>query len=79
MHIHEIDRCVQSRQFLASTLPEHLFEYKNEETIEKSENLCDMYTSKCLCINTMHGLIQSRETVPLKGPGHRIDLEIVDM
>jgi hypothetical protein len=33
--------CVQSRQFLASTLREQLFEYKNEDAIKKSENLSD--------------------------------------
>jgi hypothetical protein len=48
---------VQSRQFFESTLPEKLFEEKNKEAIKKSENLRD--------INTMHGPIQSRETVPI--------------
>jgi hypothetical protein len=38
--------------------------FKNEETIKKSENLCDICTSWGLSINTMHGPIQSRETVP---------------
>jgi hypothetical protein len=33
--------CVQSRQLFASTLPEQLFEVKNEDTIKKSENLRD--------------------------------------
>ena len=37
--------CVQSRQFFASTLREQLFELKNEDTIEKSENL--RYTCAC--------------------------------
>jgi hypothetical protein len=31
--------CMQSRQFFASTLPEQLFELKNEDAIKKSENL----------------------------------------
>jgi hypothetical protein len=31
--------CVQSRQFLASTLREQLFDLKNEDYIKKSENL----------------------------------------
>ncbi len=36
---------VQSRKFFESTLPEQLFEFKNEETITKSENLRDICTS----------------------------------
>jgi hypothetical protein len=32
-------------QFFESTLPERLFELKNEETIKKSENLRDICTS----------------------------------
>jgi hypothetical protein len=35
--------CVQSRQFFASTLREQLFELKNEDTMKKSENLCDTF------------------------------------
>jgi hypothetical protein len=58
--------CVQSRQFFASTLREQLFELKNEDSIKKSENLRDTCTCKGLFINTIHGPIQSRETVPLK-------------
>jgi hypothetical protein len=57
--------CMQSRQFFASTLREQLFELKNEDPIKKSENLCYTYVCKGLSINTMHGPIQSRETVPL--------------
>jgi hypothetical protein len=56
---------VQSHQFFASRLREQLFELKNEDTIKKSENLCDTCACKGLSINTMHGPIQSRETVPL--------------
>jgi hypothetical protein len=37
--------CVQSRQCFESTLPEELFELKNEETIKKSENPRNIYTS----------------------------------
>ncbi len=33
--------CVQSRQLFARTLPEQLFELKNEDAIKKSENLHD--------------------------------------
>jgi hypothetical protein len=33
------------RPFFESTLPEQLFELKNEETIKKSENLRDISTS----------------------------------
>jgi hypothetical protein len=33
--------CVQSRQFFASTMREHLFELKNEDAINKFENLRD--------------------------------------
>jgi hypothetical protein len=33
--------CVQSRQFFGSTLPEQLFEFKNEDAIKKSEKLRD--------------------------------------
>jgi hypothetical protein len=58
--------CVQSRQFFASTLREQLFELKNEDAIKKSENLRDTCDCKGLSINTMHGPIQSRETVPLR-------------
>jgi hypothetical protein len=36
---------VQSRQFFESTLPEELFELKNEDAIKKSENLRDICTS----------------------------------
>jgi hypothetical protein len=36
---------VQSRQWFESTLPEQLFEWKNEDTIKKSENLRDKCTS----------------------------------
>jgi hypothetical protein len=36
--------CVQSRQFFERTLPEELFELKNEENIKKSENLYDICT-----------------------------------
>jgi hypothetical protein len=57
-------RTVQSRQFFwkyAATLPEQVFELKNEETIKKSENL----RYKCMYV-CMHGLIQSRETAPLR-------------
>ncbi len=36
-----VSSCVQSRQFFASTLREHLFELKNEDAIKKSENLSD--------------------------------------
>jgi hypothetical protein len=35
--------CMQSRQFLASTLREQLFELKNEDAIEKSEILRDTF------------------------------------
>jgi hypothetical protein len=41
-----------------------IFELKNEDAIKKSENLCHTYDCKGLSINTMHGPIQSRETVP---------------
>ncbi len=37
--------CVQSRQFFASTLWQQLFELKNEDAIEKYENLRD--TTAC--------------------------------
>ncbi len=57
---------VQSRQFFESTLPEELFELKNEETFKKSENLRNICTSQDLIITTMHGPIQSREAVPFK-------------
>ncbi len=57
--------CVQSRQFIASTLREQLFEWKNEDAIKKSENLRDKCACKGLPIKTMHDPIQSRETVPL--------------
>jgi hypothetical protein len=33
---------MQSRQFFESTLPEELFELKNEETIKKPENPRDL-------------------------------------
>ncbi len=36
---------VQSRQFFESTLPEQLFELKNEETVKKSEILHDICSS----------------------------------
>jgi hypothetical protein len=35
--------CMQSRQFLAITLREQLFELKNEDAIKKSENLTDTF------------------------------------
>jgi hypothetical protein len=35
--------CLQCRQFFASTLPEQLFELKNEDAIKKSENLRDTF------------------------------------
>ncbi len=57
--------CMQSRQFFASTLQEQLFELKNEDAIKKSENLRDTCARLGLSINTMHGPIQSLETVPL--------------
>ncbi len=57
--------CVGSRQFFASTLREQLFELKNEDANKKSENLRDTCACKGLSINTMHGPIQSHETVPL--------------
>jgi hypothetical protein len=57
---------VQSCKFFESTLPEELFELKNEETLKKSENLRDICTSQDLFITTMHGPIQSREIVPLQ-------------
>ncbi len=47
--------------FLQASYENNYLNKKNEDTIKKSENLCDT----CLSINTMHGLIQSRETVPL--------------
>jgi hypothetical protein len=57
--------CVQSRQFFASTLREQLFELKTGDAIKKSENL---FRDTCACqglsIYTMHGQMQSRETVP---------------
>ncbi len=56
---------MQNRQFFESGLPEQLFELKNDGTIKKSENLRDICTSYGLSINTMHGPIQSRETVLL--------------
>jgi hypothetical protein len=56
--------CLQILQFFASTLREQLFELKNEDAIKKSENLRDTCACTGLSINTMHGLIQSRETVP---------------
>ncbi len=37
---------VQSSQFFKSTLPEQLFELKNEETMNKSENLPDICTNE---------------------------------
>jgi hypothetical protein len=57
--------CVQSRQFFASTLREQFFELKNEDAIKKSENLRDTCACQGLSINTLHGPIQSRATVPL--------------
>jgi hypothetical protein len=56
---------MQSRQFIASTLREQLFELKNEDVIKKSENQRDKCTCKGLSINTMHCPIQSREAVLL--------------
>ncbi len=56
---------MQSRQFFESTLQEQLFEFKNEDAIKKSKNLRDTCACQGLSINTMHGPIQSRETVPL--------------
>jgi hypothetical protein len=38
--------CMQSRQFLASTLRKQLFELKNEGAIKKSENLCGTMLAK---------------------------------
>ena len=67
----EIGLGYKSRQYFASTLREQLFELKNEDTINlrlsnhKSENLRVKYGWLGLSINTMHGPIQSRETVPL--------------
>jgi hypothetical protein len=58
--------CVQSRQSFESTLPEELFELKNEVTIKKSENPRDICTGQGLSISTVHGPMQTRETVPLK-------------
>ncbi len=58
--------CMQNRKFFSSTLHEQLFELKNEDAIKKSENLRDTCACQGLSINTMHGPIQSRETVPLK-------------
>jgi hypothetical protein len=58
--------CMQSRQFFASMLREQSLELKNEDAIKKFENLRDTCACYGLSINTMHGLIQSRETVPLK-------------
>jgi hypothetical protein len=54
-----------SRPFFARALQEQLFELKNEDDIEKSENLRDTCACQGLSINTMHGPIQSCETVPL--------------
>jgi hypothetical protein len=46
--------CDQSRHFFVSTLPEQLFESKNEDAIKKSENLRDTCPCKGLPIHTMH-------------------------
>jgi hypothetical protein len=66
--------CMQSRQFFASTLRGQLFELKNEDAIKKSKNLRDTCACQGLSINTMHGPIQSRETVPsiLFSPSEKI-------
>jgi hypothetical protein len=60
--------CVQSLQSFASTLPEQLFELKNDDASKKSENLRDTCPCLVLSINTKHGSIQSHKTVPLKVP-----------
>ncbi len=57
--------CVQSRQFFASTLPEELFEFKNEDAIKRSEKLRDTCPCWVLSITTKHGPIQSHKTIPL--------------
>ncbi len=51
--------------FCKHAVRKQLFELKNENSIEKSENLRDTCACQGLSINTMHGPIQSRETVPL--------------
>jgi hypothetical protein len=65
--------CMQSRQLFASTLREQLFEFKKEDAIKKSKNLRDTCPCHVLSINTMHGPIQTRETVPLN---HIINISI---
>jgi hypothetical protein len=45
--------------------------------MKKSENLWDISTSKGLSTNTMHSLIQSRETVPLNVFLHAAFLKIM--
>jgi hypothetical protein len=35
--------CMKGRQLFATTLPEQLFEFKNEEAIQKSETLFDTF------------------------------------
>jgi hypothetical protein len=69
--------CMQSCQFFASTLREQLFELKNEDPIKKSKNLRDTCACKGLFINTMHGPIQSRETVPLKPCSYVVQSSII--
>jgi hypothetical protein len=56
---------MQMRQFFERMLPEQLFELKNKDTINKSENIRNICTSWGLFIYTMHGPIQSHETIPL--------------
>jgi hypothetical protein len=57
--------CMQSSQFFASTLQEQLFELKNEDAINKSDTRQMCLLRPVYSISTMHGSIQSRETVPL--------------
>ncbi len=52
---------MQSRQFFASTLWEQLFEFKMKTPLKNLSHMCLLR----LTMNTMHGQIQSRETVPL--------------
>ncbi len=64
-------------------LQEQLFELKNEETIEKFENLRDICTSQGLFLNTiMSGPFQSCEAVsltennyPIEDPAGQSELE----
>jgi hypothetical protein len=49
----------------AASILQALFELKNEDAIKKSENLNNTCACQGLSINTMHGPIQSRETVSL--------------